>query len=62
MSTLLKTERLTLRASAEEDLPALVPLLNDFDITKNLTPVPFPYTMEAARGRMRHGSPANASR
>jgi ribosomal-protein-alanine N-acetyltransferase len=54
MSHSLQTERLTLRAPAEEDLPALVPLLNDFDVTKNLTRVPFPYTTEAAHGWLAH--------
>jgi RimJ/RimL family protein N-acetyltransferase len=60
MNALLNTERLTLRASAAEDLPALVPLLNDYNVTKNLTPVPFPYTLEAGRGWLAHIAAAQA--
>lgn len=44
MIALLKTKRLTLRAMCADDIPAFVPLLNDFDVVKNLTHIPHPYT------------------
>lgn len=43
MSVMLKTERLTLRTPCREDLAALVPLLGDYDVAKNLAVVPHPY-------------------
>ena len=43
MSVSLKTERLTLRAPCREDLAALVPLIGDYDVAKNLAVVPHPY-------------------
>jgi len=48
MST-LKTERLTLKPLSAGDLPALVPLLNDYDVAKNLTHVAHPYSMALGR-------------
>jgi RimJ/RimL family protein N-acetyltransferase len=44
MSVLLKTERLTLRKPCREDLAALVPLIGDYAVAKNLAAVPHPYT------------------
>lgn len=44
MSVSLKTERLTLRMPCREDLAALVPLISDYDVAKNLAVVPHPYT------------------
>jgi RimJ/RimL family protein N-acetyltransferase len=49
-SLLLETERLILRPPSEADIPALVPLIGDFDVSKNLSRVPHPYTEEDARG------------
>ncbi|MTI17759.1 N-acetyltransferase [Rhodobacteraceae bacterium RKSG542] len=45
----LKTERLTLRAFRQDDLDRICEYLNDFDITKMLVPVPYPYTREDAQ-------------
>ena len=44
MIATLKTKRLTLRAMCADDIPAFVPLLDDFEVVKNLTHVPHPYT------------------
>ena len=40
----IKSERLTLRPLARADIPAIVALLNDYDVSKWLAVVPFPYT------------------
>ena len=48
MSVLLETERLLLRPPRAADISQLVPLLNDFDVSKNLSPVPHPYTEDDA--------------
>ncbi|HXC56771.1 MAG TPA: GNAT family N-acetyltransferase [Rhizomicrobium sp.] len=48
MSCLLETERLLLRPPERRDIPALVPLANDYDVAKNLSKLPHPYT--AAHG------------
>ena len=45
----LETERLLLRPQGANDIPAIVSLLNDFDISKNLARVPYPYTEDQAR-------------
>jgi 8-oxo-dGTP diphosphatase len=44
----LKTERLTLRPLVPEDAEALHRLVNDWEITRNLAVVPFPYPRELA--------------
>ena len=44
MSVLLETERLLLRYPRAADISHFVPLLNDYDVSKNLGPVPHPYT------------------
>ena len=44
MSVLLETERLLLRPPRAADLSHFIPLLNDFDVSKNLSRVPHPYT------------------
>jgi RimJ/RimL family protein N-acetyltransferase len=44
MSVLLETERLLLRPPRAADISHFVPLLNDFDVAKNLSRVPHPYT------------------
>jgi len=57
----LQTERLILRALRSKDAPAIVDALNDFEVSKWLTMVPFPYTLadadwfiaENAKGRFR---------
>jgi len=54
MSEILHTQRLTLRAPSANDLAALVPLIGDYDVAKNLTVVPHPYTMEHAQQWLDH--------
>ena len=44
MSVLLETERLLLRPPRAADISHFVPLLGDFDVSKNLSRVPHPYT------------------
>ncbi len=44
----LATERLVLRPLIPEDAAALHNLVNDFDVTRNLAVVPFPYPRELA--------------
>jgi ribosomal-protein-alanine N-acetyltransferase len=46
MSAVLETQRLILRAPLPEDVPRFVPLLGDFDVVKNLSRLPYPYTEE----------------
>ncbi|HEY0106726.1 MAG TPA: GNAT family N-acetyltransferase [Rhizomicrobium sp.] len=38
------TQRLVLRAPTMTDMPAFVALLNDYEVAKNLRPVPHPFT------------------
>ena len=52
MIATLKTKRLTLRAMCADDIPAFVPLLNDFEVVKNLTHIPHPYTEADGRAFM----------
>lgn len=42
---ILETERLLLRQPERRDIPALVPLANDYDVAKNLSTLPHPYTV-----------------
>ena len=44
----LESERLLLRRPERRDIPAIVPLANDFDVAKNLSRFPHPYTMADA--------------
>ena len=46
MSSPLETERLLLRPPGRRDIPAIVPLANDFDVAMNLSKLPHPYTSE----------------
>jgi ribosomal-protein-alanine N-acetyltransferase len=48
MSVLLETERLLLRPPRAADISHFVPLLDDFDVSKNLSSVPHPYTEDDA--------------
>ena len=52
----LETERLLLRPQEAADISSLVPLLNDFEVAKNLASVPHPYTEEDARGFLARGA------
>ena len=44
----LRTERLTLRPLVAADAPALHRLINDWEVTRTLAVVPFPYPRELA--------------
>lgn len=46
MSQLLETERLLLRPVRAADRRELVPLINDLDVSRYLSRVPYPYTEE----------------
>ena len=48
MLHLLETERLLLRPPQAADIGSFVPLLNDYDVSKNLSRVPHPYTEDDA--------------
>ncbi|HEX3483540.1 MAG TPA: GNAT family N-acetyltransferase [Micropepsaceae bacterium] len=48
MSCSLETERLLLRPPRAADISHFVPLLADFDVAKNLSRVPHPYTEDDA--------------
>lgn len=45
----LRTGRLMLRPVTSEDLPAVTRLVGDFDVSKMLSPVPHPYSLDDAR-------------
>ena len=46
MSAILESERLLLRPPGRRDVPAIVPLANDYDVAKNLSKLPHPYTAQ----------------
>ena len=52
----LETERLLLRPQGADDIPAIVSLLNDFDVSKNLANVPYPYTEEHGHAFLARGA------
>jgi RimJ/RimL family protein N-acetyltransferase len=56
----LETERLILRPPEPADVPALVPLIDDFDVAKNLSRVPHPYRESDAREFMERAIQARA--
>jgi RimJ/RimL family protein N-acetyltransferase len=45
----LETRRLILRPLRDDDAPAMAHSLNNYEVSKNLSRVPFPYTLEDAR-------------
>ena len=45
----LETERLILRPPEERDVPTIVAFIGDYDVAKNLSTVPHPYTEAHAR-------------
>lgn len=49
MDVRLHSERLVLRPLTEADIPALLAGLNDFEVVRYLTPVPYPYSEGDAR-------------
>jgi RimJ/RimL family protein N-acetyltransferase len=48
MSVLLETERLLLRPPRAADISHFMPLISDFEVSKNLSRVPYPYTEDDA--------------
>jgi len=48
MSVLLETKRLILRPPKAGDIGQFLPLISDFDVSKNLSRVPHPYTEDDA--------------
>lgn len=52
----LHTERLVLRPLIHGDIPALVAALDDYDVSKWLTVVPYPYGVEDARWFLDHSA------
>lgn len=44
----IETARLVLRRPRLRDAPRIASLLNDYEVTKNLARVPYPYTMQMA--------------
>src|SRR5690606_39636944 len=44
----IETERLVLRRPRLRDAPRIATLLNNFEVTKNLARVPYPYTINMA--------------
>jgi ribosomal-protein-alanine N-acetyltransferase len=52
----LETERLLLRPQEAGDIGSLVPLLNDFEVAKNLANVPHPYAVEDAEAFIARGT------
>jgi len=45
----LETRRLLLRPLRDDDAPAMARALNNFEVSKNLSRAPFPYTLDDAR-------------
>lgn len=54
----LHSERLVLRPLRETDAPAIVSALSDYEVTRYLTVVPFPYSEEDARAWIGMQQPA----
>lgn len=52
--TILRTPRLLLRPLDEADLPALAARINDFEVAKWLSTVPFPYALADAEAFLAH--------
>jgi RimJ/RimL family protein N-acetyltransferase len=53
MQRIIETARLSLRPPRDSDAAAIMALINDYDISKNLARVPFPYTLEDAQEFLR---------
>jgi len=56
MSCLLETERLLLRLPEAADISHFVPLLQDFEVAKNLSRAPHPYTEDDACAFITHAA------
>ena len=50
LRTEVRTPRLTLRTPRAEDAVVIATRINDFDVVRNLSRVPFPYTLADAEG------------
>jgi RimJ/RimL family protein N-acetyltransferase len=56
----LETERLLLRAPHAADIPAMLPLIGDWEVAKNLGRVPHPYSEDDANEFMTRNAQARA--
>ena len=45
----LETKRLILRELKEKDLPLMAELANDYEVSKNLSTMPYPYSLDNAK-------------
>ncbi len=52
----LETERLLLRPPEERDVPAIAALIGEYEVAKNLSTVPHPYTEQHAREYLERAS------
>jgi [ribosomal protein S5]-alanine N-acetyltransferase len=59
MHRIIETERLLLRTPTDGDAAAIARLLNDYEISRNLSRVPYPYSMEDAQEFLRLVKNAN---
>ncbi len=62
ISPVIETRRLTLRAPARADAPAIAKLANDFEVTKMTGRMPFPYGLEDAEAFISRCEQRDASR
>lgn len=60
--TEVRTPRLTLRPPRREDAVTIATLINDFDVVRNLSRVPFPYTLADAEWFLGMVTAKNAGR
>jgi RimJ/RimL family protein N-acetyltransferase len=61
MSFNLESERLLLRPPGRRDIPAIVPLANDYDVAKNLSKMPHPYTAQDAETYVKNSEEKRAA-
>ena len=50
----IETDRLILRPPGLQDAPRIADLINDFDVSRMLTRVPYPYSLQDAEGFIAH--------
>ncbi|MEI9997047.1 MAG: GNAT family N-acetyltransferase [Rhizomicrobium sp.] len=58
---LLETDRLLLRRPERRDIPALVPLANNYEVAKNLSKLPHPYTAQDGEDFVAHAEEKRAA-
>jgi len=58
MTKILQTERLLLRPPKAADISHFLPLLSDYDVSKNLSRVPYPYKEDDACGFIAYATSA----